>query len=145
MLMMEGKKMNLKLNIKSEKGFTMEDLTIALLIITLFVGVVSTMMYKVYKIKLKTDLTSQMVMYAVQILEDIDKIAYEEVKPELANIYNSKFSIPQGYEIEIQVSNYGEGRANIKDLIKIVRLNISYTFSGEKEEFEVTRLKIKEI
>ena len=137
--------MNLKLNIKSEKGFTMEDLTIALLIITLFVGVVSTMMYKVYKIKLKTDLTSQMVMYAVQILEDIDKIAYEEVKPELANIYNSKFSIPQGYEIEIQVSNYGEGRANIKDLIKIVRLNISYTFSGEKEEFEVTRLKIKEI
>lgn len=143
--MMEGKKMNLKLNIKSEKGFTMEDLTIALLIITLFVGVVSTMMYKVYKIKLKTDLTSQMVMYAVQILEDIDKIAYEEVKPELANIYNSKFSIPQGYEIEIQVSNYGEGRANIKDLIKIVRLNISYTFSGEKEEFEVTRLKIKEI
>lgn len=145
MLLMEGKKMNLKLNIKSEKGFTMEDLTIALLIITLFVGVVSTMMYKVYKIKLKTDLTSQMVMYAVQILEDIDKIAYEEVKPELANIYNSKFSIPQGYEIEIQVSNYGEGRANIKDLIKIVRLNISYTFSGEKEEFEVTRLKIKEI
>ena len=131
--------MNLKLNIKSEKGFTMEDLTIALLIITLFVGVVSTMMYKVYKIKLKTDLTSQMVMYAVQILEDIDKIAYEEVKPELAKIYNSKFSIPQGYEIEIQVSNYGEGRANIKDLIKIVRLNISYTFSGEKEEFEPGR------
>ena len=143
--MMKDKKMKQKINIKSEKGFTMEDLAIALLIITLFVGIISTMMYKVYKINLKTDLTSQMVMYAVEILEDIDKIAYEEVKPELADIYNSKFSIPQGYTIDIQVSNYGEGISNVKDLIKIVKLNISYTFSGEKEEFTVTRLKIKEI
>ena len=143
--MMKEKRMKQKINIKSEKGFTMEDLTIALLIITLFVGVISTMMYKVYKVNLKTDLTSQMVIYAVQILEDIDKIAYEEVKPELADIYNSKFSIPQGYTIDIQVSNYGEGISNVKDLIKIVKLNISYTFSGEKEEFTVTRLKIKEI
>lgn len=143
--MMKEKRMKQKINIKSEKGFTMEDLTIALLIITLFVGVISTMMYKVYKVNLKTDLTSQMVIYAVQILEDIDKIAYEDVKPELAEIYNSKFSIKQGYTIDIQVSNYGEGISNVKDLIKIVRLNISYNFSGEKEEFTVTRLKIKEI
>lgn len=143
--MRKEKRMKQKINIKSDKGFTMEDLTIALLIITLFVGIISTMMYKVYKVNLKADLTSQMVMYAVEILEDIDKIAYEEVKPELADIYNSKFSIPQGYTIDIQVSNYGEGISNVKDLIKIVKLNISYTFSGEKEEFTVTRLKIKEI
>lgn len=143
--MMKGKKMNQKINIKSENGFTLEDLTIALLIITLFVGIVSTIMYKVYKVKMQTDLTSQMIMYAVQILEDIDKIAYEEVKPGLANKYNSKFSIPKGYTIDIQVSNYGEGMSSVKDLIKIVKLNISYTFSGEKEEFTVTRLKIKEI
>lgn len=143
--MRKEKRIKQKINIKSDKGFTMEDLTIALLIITLFVGIISTMMYKVYKVNLKADLTSQMVMYAVEILEDIDKIAYEEVKPELADIYNSKFSIPQGYTIDIQVSNYGEGISNVKDLIKIIKLNISYTFSGEKEEFTVTRLKIKEI
>ena len=143
--MRKEKRIKQKINIKSDKGFTMEDLTIALLIITLFVGIISTMMSKVYKVNLKADLTSQMVMYAVEILEDIDKIAYEEVKPELADIYNSKFSIPQGYTIDIQVSNYGEGISNVKDLIKIIKLNISYTFSGEKEEFTVTRLKIKEI
>ena len=86
-----------------------------------------------------------MVMYSVQILEDIDKISYEEVTSELSNSYNSKFSIPEGFEIDINVSNYADGLTNVQDLIKIVDLNISYNYLGEKEEFKVTRLKIKEI
>lgn len=134
-----------KINIKSEQGFTMEDLIIALMIITLFVSVIATFMYRVYKVNLKINLTSQMTMYAVQILEDIDKIPYEDVKSELSDIYSQKFNIPKGFEIDLQVSRYGEEMPNTEDVIKIIRLNISYTFSNEKEEFTVTRLKIREI
>lgn len=133
------------INVKSQKGFTIQDLAIALLIITLFIGLISTLMFNVYKINIKSKLTSQMVMYSVQILEDIDKISYEEVTSELSNSYNSKFSIPEGFEIDINVSNYADGLTNVQDLIKIVDLNISYNYLGEKEEFKVTRLKIKEI
>lgn len=133
------------INVKSQKGFTIQDLAIALLIITLFIGLISTLMFNVYKINIKSELTSQMVMYSVQILEDIDKISYEEVTSELSNSYNSKFSIPEGFEIDINVSNYADGLTNVQDLIKIVDLNISYNYLGEKEEFKVTRLKIKEI
>ena len=89
-----GKEVKLKKLIKSNKGFTMQDLIIAMLIITIFVGLVSSLMYSVYYINIKTDLTSQMSTYAVQILEDIDKIAYEEVTPSLASTYKEKFSIP---------------------------------------------------
>ena len=83
-------------------------------------------------------------MYSVQILEDIDKISYEEVTSDLSNSYNNKFSIPKGFKIDINVSNYLEETTNDQDLIKIVKLNISYDYLGEKEEFKVTRLKIKE-
>ena len=81
----------LKNLIRSNKGFTMQDLAIATLIITIFVGLISTLMYSVYKTNVKTNLTSQMATYAVQILEDIDKIPYEDVKPELADEYKSDF------------------------------------------------------
>lgn len=133
------------MNIKSEKGFTMEDLAIAIIVIMVFVGIITTMMYTTYKLNIETDLTSQMASYAVQILEDIDKISYEEVTTDLAKTYNEKFSIPKSFHIDIQVSNYGEGEPNVQDIIKIVDLKISYTLQGNEEQFTVTRLKIKEM
>ena len=140
-----SKKAKLKNLIKSNKGFTMQDLIIATLIITIFVGLISTLMYSVYNINIRTDLTSQMATYAVQILEDIDKIAYEEVNSDLANTYKSQFNIPAGFDVNIEVTNYGEGTQNIEDVIKIVNLTISYELRGDTEQFSVQRLKIKEI
>lgn len=135
----------IKLNFKSNKGFTMQDLLIALFFIVLFVGIISSMMYAVYKLQMKANLMSQMTMYSVQILEDIDKISYEEVQKKTAQEYRNQFSIPAGFNINIEVSNYGEGIENVQDVMKIVKLTLSYTFSNETEEFMVQRLKIKEI
>ena len=57
---MKRKKLKIfkNINIKSQNGFTMQDLVIALLIITLFVGIISTLMYKVYKIEIESKLMS---------------------------------------------------------------------------------------
>ena len=139
------KKTKFKNLIKSNKGFTMQDLIIATLIITIFVGLIGTLMYSVYNVNIRTDLTSQMATYAVQILEDIDKISYDEVTSELADTYKSKFSIPAGFDLNIEVSNYGEGINNVQDVIKIVNLTISYELTGDVQQYSVQRLKIKEI
>lgn len=136
---------NLNNKINSEKGFTMQDLLIACFIIIVFVGIISSLMYTVYKINLKTKLMSQMTVYAVKILENIDKISYEEVQTKTAQEYKNEFSIPNGFDVQIQISNYIEDADSIDDVIKIVNLKLSYTFRNETEEFTVTRLKIKEI
>ena len=136
--------MKKRINAKSEKGFTMEDLIIALFVITLLAGLIATTMYSVYETNARATVTAQMTTYAIQILEDIDRIAYEEVDSDLASEYRGKFAIPDGYGLEINVSNYGEGTPNVEDVIKIVNLKISYTLAGESEEFTVTRLKIRE-
>ena len=131
--------------IKSEKGFTMEDLTVAVIIIITFVGIITSLMYSVKKLNIETDLTAQMTSYAVQIIEDIDKISYEEVNEELAKTYNKKFSISKALKIDFIFSKYFEWMENMKDLIKIVDLKISYTFKGNEQKFTVQKLKIKEM
>lgn len=131
--------------IKSNNGFTIQDLIIATFIITIFIGIIGTLMYSVYNINIRTNLTSQMATYAVQMLEDIDKIPYEEVNSDLENTYKSQFSIPSGFEINIDVSNYADEKENIQDVIKIVNLTISYDLKGDRQEFNVKKLKIKEV
>ena len=86
-----------------------------------------------------------MTFYAVQILEDIDKLSYEDAQNMTGAEYKEQFSIPNGFNVDLQLTDYGEGKPYIKDVIKIVNLKISYTVAGETEEFTVKRLKIKEI
>lgn len=126
--------------VKSEKGFTMQDLLIACFIITLFVGIITTMMSSTFKVNAKTKLTSQMTLYAVQILEDIDKISYEDVQKKTGEDYKRQFSIPEGYDVSLNILDYGK-----QDVIKIVDLKISYILNGETNDFTVKRLKIKEM
>ena len=131
--------------LKSNKGFTIQDVLIACFIITVFVGVITTMLYSVYRENIKTTLMSKMTVYAVQILENIDKISYEEVQNKTISEYREEFSIPDGFNIQIEISNYGENSASRDDVIKIIKLTISYTMGDVPEEISIKRLKIKEI
>lgn len=138
-------KNKLKNRISSNKGFTMQDLLIACFIIIAFVGIISSLMYTVYKTNIKARLMSQMTVYSVKILENIDKISYEEVQTKTAQEYKNEFSIPDGFDVQIQISNYAENSNASNDVIKIINLKLSYRFGNETEEFAVTKLKIKEI
>ena len=132
----------LKQKVKSENGFTMQDLLAGCLILTIFVGTITGLMTYVYKRNFETRLIAQMTSYAVEILEDIDKISYEDAQTKTGSYYKEKFSIPSGFNVELQFSDYGE---NLKDLIKIVNLKVSYTFDENITEYKIQRLKIKEI
>ncbi len=136
---------NIKINLKSQKGFTLQDLVIACLIFTAFVGIIGTLMYSVYQNSIRADLSSQMTVYAVKILEDIDKISYEDAQLMTGDQYKAKFSIPAGFDVDLQLTDYGEGVTYIEDVMKIVNLKISYTLAGETEEITIKRLKIKEM
>lgn len=139
---MKGK---IKKKLKSQKGFTMQDLIIACLIFTIFAGLIGTLMYNSYYNNLRAELSANMTIYAVKILEDLDKISYEEVQTKTGTDYKEQFDIPAGYSVELNISNYGEGVENIEDIMKIINLKISYTLQGETEDFVVQRLKIKEM
>lgn len=136
--------MKKKIDIKSNSGFTMTDLIVALVIFTVFTSFIGSLLYTAFKTNIQTKLAGASVNYAIQILEDIDKIAYDEVQNGMENDYITKLSIPSGFNILIDVSNYNEGNSK-EDLIKKVKLTITYEFSESTETLVMERLKIKEL
>lgn len=132
-----------KINMKSNSGFTMTDLVIALTIFVIFTGVIGSLLYSTFRMTLQAKMSSSEIKFAVQILEDIDRIPYEQVKNGMEANYISKFSIPSGYKLLIEVSNYNEGNYK-EDLIKVIKLTMSYDISGTTDSLVIQRLKIKE-
>lgn len=137
-------KKTLTKSLKSKKGFAMQDLLIACFIFILFTGLIGALMYQVYEINVTAALTSQMSVYAVQILEDLDKISYEEAQNKTAADYREQFQIPGGFGISLQLSDYGE-EEGLEDVLKIVDLRITFEIGGRTEEFSVRKLKVREL
>lgn len=133
-----------KLNLKSESGFTMTDLIAALIIFSVFTGIIGTLFYSSFKMNLQTKMAGTAGNYAIQILEDIDKMTYDEVVNGMENNYRNKLSIPTAFDIKIEIVNYNEGN-NKEDLIKKVKLTINYSLAGKNEELVMNHLKIKEV
>lgn len=145
MQMREREKENMKKhNVKSEKGFTMTDLIIALMLFAIFTGVIGTLMYSSYKINLQTKMAGAATNYAIQILEDIDKIAYEEVINGKEKEYKSKFKIPSGFDLKLEVERYNKETGG-DDLIKKVKLTITYQLAEKSEQVVINKLKVKEL
>lgn len=136
--------LKMKKYLKSNKAFTITDLVIALIIFLMFSGIVVTAFYAVFKSNSKIKLEAAATNYAIQILEDIDKITYNEVQNGMENNYRQKFSIPDGYSINIEVTNYNEGNDK-EDLIKNVNLKIEYKILNDTEKIVINKIKIKEL
>lgn len=122
----------------------MIDLIIALAIFSIFTGLITTLMFSSLKTNLQTKMAGTATNYTMQILEDIDKISYDEVKNGMENSYKTKFSIPSAFSLKIEVLNYSEG-TDKEDLIKKVKVTVGYELDGNTENLVVERLKVKEI
>ena len=128
-----------KVNTKSESGFTFTDLAIAIFIIMLFTGTIGTIMYQITEVKLSTQLSAEA---TIQILEDIDKTDYDLIQNGMENSYRTKFQIPSGFAIRIDVIDSAYTIAG--QPTKRVELRIKYKFKGRDEELAITRYKVKE-
>lgn len=131
-----------KLNTNLEGGFTLTDLAIAIFVIMIFAGTIGTILYQITEVKLSTQLSAEATVCAIQILEDIDKTDYELIQNGMENSYRTKFQIPSGFAVKIDVidSAYTIGGKPTKR----VELRIKYEFKGRDEELTITRYKVKE-
>ena len=131
-----------KMNLKSESGITMMDLIVALAIFTVFTGVITALMFSSYKTNLQLRMSGAALNYTIEILEDIDKISYDEVTNGMEDSYRSKFEIPSGFNLNLEVGQYD---SNSEKLIKKVKVTVAYEISGKTEKIVINKLKIKEV
>lgn len=132
------------LNLKSNKGFTMYDLIIALVVFTMFVGFIGTMLGSTFEVQVDSQADEVAALYAIQVAEYIDKISFEQVETGIADSIATYFEIPSGYTLTIDVSDY-KPENETESYVKTVNINLKYNYNNEDKNFSVNRLKIKEI
>lgn len=129
--------------IKSNKGVSLADVAAAIIIISMLAATVANMFHQIYLNISKVRLNAIALNSAVRILEDTDRLAYEDVDNDL--LTENDYNIPENIEVVINVENYNEQYPEKQDLIKIVTLTINYTLYDSTEEIVFKKLKIKEI
>ena len=126
--------------LKSEKGFTMQDVIIGIVILIVFAGTIASSYLAIYKVQAQTEATAVASLYGIQILEDIDRISYEQVKNGMEQEYKKTYGISDAMNLKIEVSQYDPDNT-----IKSVKLTLTYEIAGNQEDLVLEKLKIKEI
>ena len=144
------------MNVKSQKGFTGIDITIAIIVITLFVSIISVVFYNITISSKKVERKTEATYIAQDVIEKIKALDYDEAietqGEESVDIGsykdNNKLIIDNkeydsAYTIEIKVKKYvpnfnGQENNDSNDLVKIVNVNVLYKIGKEVENVELT-------
>lgn len=129
---------------KSNRASTVLDVVTGMIILTLFIGILTTTFYQIYKYNMAIRLNAVAVNYTIKILEDIDKMPYEEVINELNNSLKESYNIDDNYKVSLDIQNYNKDDASKEDIIKIVTITTNYNGVDGQEQYTVRKLKIKE-
>ena len=140
--------------IREEKGIVVTDAIIAILIIMLFTGLITSLISKIMIEKMKIKMNSQQMTFVTQIFEHIEKMEYNEVTEEnVINYINSieptKISagtsldnLTTANKIKVKVEKYETTEENPGfDLVKIVTLTIQNELDNKQYTTEISRIK----
>lgn len=132
------------LNNKSQKGITGVDLTIAIIVIIIFTGVIANLLYSSYKLSLEIKKRAVADSYITAVLEKVDEKSFDDVSNSnfISNLKD--ISIDSAYTVTYNVSDYGNGyNINGNPVFKKVTLIISY--DNGKNIITVNKLKVREV
>lgn len=154
--------------LKGQKGFAASDALIAVLIITLFAGLIATISYNIYLSNSSIKRMSIATSYIVDVFEYIDKSYYDDVTIEglkgqysyLTEYTGDANSIEQDdntvrlgilegktdndrYTIRIVLDQY-KPDDNSLDLVKKITMTVSYKLGNKPQEITMKHIKSRE-
>lgn len=152
---------------KSEKGFTGTDITVALIIILLFMSVISVVFFNITKSSKNIDRRSEATYIATSIIEAIKAQKYDDLKVTNDEIYvrqygqevqytakdNTTVSLGQidkiedGFTCILNVYNYipeSDKQKEVNDLVKVVVVRVEYKLANEVKNVELTTTIVRQ-
>lgn len=129
--------------VKNNRGFTQADIVIAVVAIIVFTSVILALMYnvKLENTKLKGKILAS--IYLTETLENVGIADYdsvteenkEQLTPEMTDVFDSKVSVSKIID---------EDTTKTEDIIKKVKVTITYKIGNKIYEESAQRLKVKE-
>lgn len=143
------------MKIKKEKGLAEVDLVIAVIAILAFSTIIVFLMSNnvIENVKLKKDTLAM--IYMTQIFENVGIESYQNLENGTYldirnNDYNTNIKnlIPQdleeGYVVDIIITNQLENVENNEDIIKKIKVKLTYSINNKEYTCSMERMKIKE-
>lgn len=123
------------------------DIVVSIVVLSLFAGIIAGMFAELFIQNVSIRMDAIAVNYAVTILEDTDRLSYAEVTTEnmMKNVEEGRYYMADNYTANIEVTNYSDMDSSKEDIIKIVKVTISYTLRNQEYSYTVQKLKIKEM
>ena len=140
-------------HLKNEKGVTGVDITIAIILITIFVAIITTLFFNIRKTSSDIERRTQATAYAVSIIEQIKANGFDALPTvsDGTNIitgYEDKYIQDNGvdtpYYQTIRVEDYSEiaestGEEEIQpDVVKKITVTIAYKSGNENQEISLS-------
>lgn len=161
----------MKTNIKDQKGFATSDALIAVMIIALFTGLISNILYNIYIANSSLKRMSKATGYIVDMFEYIDKNYYDDVTIEkLTSYFNNKYyfeadmstekedaevklvesedeEVNTPFKAQLEIVKYNEipGNENKYDMVKEINMKVNYKLGNKDQTIEMKRVKQREI
>lgn len=160
-------------NLKKSNGFAATDALIAVLIISLFTGIIATIIYNIYLSNASIKRMGTATGYITSIFENVDKEFYEDItiagletyiinNQELFSISDNQINIYSNnseeitknigktdnplYKIDMAIEYYNktEGNEEKLDLVKQITVTVTYKLGNKEQEISMKRLKSRE-
>ena len=133
-------------NIKSNRGVSITDVVIALIILTIFTGVIGNLIYQIAYNNAALRVNAIAADYAVKEAEYIDKIAYEDVQTSNEKITQiNGENVLDAFTIKLDVEDYKANDVTKQDIIKKVTITVNYNILKDEKSYKIEKLKIKEM
>lgn len=132
------KKINEK--ILSNKGVTGIDLVISIIVLSIFAGLIASLLTIVYKNSIEIQKSANAMSYATIVIEKIDEKAFEEIDGNFVAdlINNGEITIDTDYTVNLSTGN-------LNDKMKKAVVEVKFDVNGEQKSIIINKLKIKEI
>lgn len=123
--------------IKENNGIILTDIIISIVVIIIFTGLISTLMYNSYVQAISIQKGANADAYATIILEKTDEKSFDEVNNDFLDTIKNEIQVDSEYSMTIDVT---EENINVKK----VTVNVKYTVNNKPQNIQISKLKIKE-
>lgn len=147
------------MEIRNDKGITGVDITIAVIILTIFITLITNMFYNVNMIGTSINRKSEATYIAIQVIEATKQINYDKLPSgeteeetelaieELNTLLEdaNKINLKNGYSVEIKVENYRKIKQDttLEDIIKRITVTVKYNEKAKEKNVEISTVVVK--
>lgn len=144
------------MELRKQEGFTGIDISIAIIILFIFVSIIATLSYQMNSAYKEIERRGRAIEIAVEEIEKIKNDGFEKYQGLYAtsitdnegnDLVNQEIEGKQGYTKTIIIKDYTEIAGNedkIKDAVKKATVKIAYQSKGEEQTVELSTILSKD-